>query len=295
MLVCHEVSVPVFVLLSASILWGLTWLPLKFLHGRGIEGLPLILVSYGAVALLLAPLLWRQRSRWAGGARALGLIFLLGGCANLTFNLALMHGDVVRVMVLFYLMPVWSAVGGRFFLAEAIDRQRLVSVALALVGALLILGGWDILEQPLGWLDLMALVSGLAFALNNIAFRASPALPLASKVGAMFMGCAVLAGLLLVAGVQPDLAASPAWQPAAFGWMALMGLIWFLASLGTLWSVIRLQAGQAGVIMVMELLAAVVSAAWLGESELTALKLAGVGCVLAAALLEALRPGAAGH
>jgi len=31
-----------------------------------------------AVALLLAPLLWRQRSCWTGGAGALGLIFLLG-------------------------------------------------------------------------------------------------------------------------------------------------------------------------------------------------------------------------
>lgn len=42
--------------------------------------------------------------------------------------------------------------------------------------------------------------------------------------------------------------------------------------------------------MVVELMAAVVSAVLLGESELTALKTASVLCVLAASVLEAWRP-----
>lgn len=291
---------PVVVLLLSSTLWGLTWLPLKYLHGQGIEGLPLVLASYGLVGLLLAPLLWLQRGRLGGSAGSLTLIFLLGGTANLTFNLALMHGDVVRVMVLFYLMPVWSALGGRLFLRELIDAQRMASVALALTGALLILGGWQILAHPLGWLDLLALVSGLAFALNNIVFRASPALPLGSKMAVMFLGCAGLSGLVLLVGAEPGAGNSAAWRASSGDGMLLLGplmmaLIWFLGSLGSLWAVTKLQAGQAGVIMVMELLAAVVSAAWLGESDLTALKLAGVGCVLVASVLEAWRPEGAAH
>ncbi|HVK99035.1 MAG TPA: hypothetical protein VM553_04450, partial [Dongiaceae bacterium] len=110
-----------------------------------------------------------------------------------------------------------------------------------------------------------------------------------------FLGCAALGGVLLVSGVQAGAGEGIAWQPSVLGWMALMGLLWLLASFGSQWAVTRLQAGQAGVIMVMELLAAVVSAAWLGESVLTPLNLAGVACVLVASLLEAWRPGAVAH
>jgi len=280
-------AVPVVVLFLASILWGLTWLPLKFLNGEGVEGLLLLTVSCGAVSVLALPILWLQRAANRQGIGVLVLVGVLGGFASLSFNYALMYGDVVRVMVLFYLVPVWSALGGRLVLGERIDAQRLFSVGLALVGVFLILGGWQILATPLTWLDGLALVSGFAFAMNNVTFRATPRVPLASKIVMMFVGCSLIGGVALSAGVETV----PALTPLHWVWILLMGVVWYtLACVGSQWAVTRLQASQAGVIMVMELIAAVVSAVLLGESELTALKTAGVVLVLAASLLEAWRP-----
>lgn len=280
---------PVLVLLLASTLWGLTWMPLKFLHGEGIGGLTLLAVSCGVVSVLALPVLWWQRVRCRGQWGVLGLVALLGGFASFAFNYALMYGDVVRVMVLFYLVPVWAALGGRIWLGEHFDLQRVGSVVLALGGVFLILGGRQMLQaSPVGWVDGLALAAGFAFAMNNVVFRATPAVPLVSKVIMMFAGCGLIGGAaLLFTDIEPasDL------QPLHWLWIVLMGVGWYLvAASGSQWAVTRLQAGQAGVIMVMELIAAVVSAVWLGESVLTPLKTAGVACVLAASVLEAWRP-----
>ncbi len=97
---------PVIVLFSASILWGLSWWPLKQIHALGIEGIALIFGAYGVLALVYLPLTLRGFSRRY--ATGLGAIALLGGGANLCFTYALINGDVVRVMVLFYLLPVWG-------------------------------------------------------------------------------------------------------------------------------------------------------------------------------------------
>lgn len=281
---------PIVVLLMASTLWGLTWMPLKFLHGQGIEALLLLTVSCGIVSVLSVPVLWWQRSACRGQWGVLALVALLGGFASFAFNYALMYGDVIRVMVLFYLVPVWSALGGRLVLGEPIDLQRMISVGLALAGVFLILGGWHILASPLSWIDVLALASGFAFAMNNVVFRATPRAPLISKLMMMFWGCALIGGVLLLAGLETI----PVVSGMNWMWIALMGVGWYLlAASGSQWAVTKLQAGQAGVIMVMELIAAVASAALLGESDMTLLKSAGVLCVMAASVLEAWRPAEA--
>ncbi|MFZ5755570.1 MAG: DMT family transporter [Pseudomonadota bacterium] len=278
---------PVIVLFAASVLWGCTWWPLKQLAQLGVTGLPQILVAYGSAALLLLPLLFVQYRRWRGEARLVAGIFLLGGAANLAFAYALIHGEVVRVMVLFYLLPVWGVLGGRFFLGERIDGQRALAVALALSGAVLILGGPDVLGAPPSWIDLIAIASGFFFAMNNLCFRASQAAPVPAKVAAMFLGCAVFALLLLAGGVQ----AMPAGIPA-FTWLLVIaaGLMLLTATAGSQYGVTHLEAGRSSVIIIMELVTAVITAAWWAGESMSGMEWLGGALILGAALLEAWRP-----
>ena len=166
---------PVIVLFGASILWGLTWLPLKHISAFGIDGVTLTFLVYGLLALALTPLLLRQFPTWRMHPKAMLLILLLGGGANLAFTYALVNGEVIRVMVLFYLLPVWGVLGGKFFLKEEIDRWRWLGASLAVFGAFFILGGFEALDAPPSWIDLIALLSGLFFAMNNLVFRAAQA------------------------------------------------------------------------------------------------------------------------
>lgn len=276
----------VFILLFGSILWGLTWLPLKYFKDSGIEGIPLILVGYGAVALVMLPVFLKQLPQWLCHQKYIWFIFFVSGLANLAFTLAIMHGDVIRVMILFYLIPAWGVLGGKFFLKENVDNIRWLAVFLALLGAFLVLGGSKIFHSPPSWIDLFALCSGFALSMNNIAFRASPQLPLPSKLSAIFIGSFFTAAILIVLNVQ-EMPSVP-----FFNWLTVIAFvgIWILiATISTQWAVTKLEVGRASILIITELLTAVLSAMWITNERLTAPEMIGGLLILIAAICEAWR------
>ena len=242
-------------------------------------------IFLSAVTVLL-PVMFRERRAWPGHFGHLALIALFGGLANLLFQNALFYGDVVRVMILFYLLPIWSVLGGRLFLGEKIDLVRGIALAAAISGGFLILGGFQLLNTPPSWLDLMAIGSGFAFAMNNILFRASQDLPLGSKVAAMFLGVVILMGAYLL--VSTDVA----WpgELSVLAYAAFYGIVWLmLITLGTQWGVTHLEAGRASIIIVMELVVAVISAVIILNHSLSLVETVGALLVITAAILEGFR------
>jgi drug/metabolite transporter (DMT)-like permease len=277
---------PLAVLLAASFLWGLSWLPLKALERLGLSGVALTFIACGAAAAVLVPRLVRERESWRAEKRWLLMIALLGGYANLAFTVAIIYGEVVRVMVLFYLLPVWGVLGGKLFLGERLDAARLTAVALALSGAFLVLGGLRAFDAPIAWTDVLAITCGLTYASNNIAFRVHQQIPIASKTAAMLIGATLLAAALLAVGVQP-------WPTtSAGGWLAAIGygLAWLLvATLGTQFGVTHMEAGRASVIIILELVTAVASALWIGGERMSVTEMMGGALILTAAVIEARR------
>lgn len=278
----------VLVLLGASVMWGLTWIPLKYFAGFGLQGVDVTLVGYGAVGALALPWLAYRRRAWSGAWRPMLLLATFGGMANLAFACAVVSGDVVRVMVLFYLLPAWGVLGGWLLLGERVDALRKVTVAAALSGAFLILGGVRILAERPSLADLLAVVSGLALAVNNVLFRKLSEVPVPDKVAAMFAGCLLLALPLALLGVQ----SLPVGVPARI-WLQLagFGLAWLLlATVGTQWGVAHMEAGKSSVLIIMELLTAVASAALLNGVRLRPVEMLGGSLIVVAAFIEARRP-----
>jgi drug/metabolite transporter (DMT)-like permease len=276
---------PVTLLVLSSFLWGCAWIPLKALERLGMSGLSMTAVAAGSAGLVLVPVAVRQRASWRGrGAVGLVLIFLLGGYANLAFSTALVYGEVVRVMVLFYLLPVWGVMGGYSFLGERVGPARLVAVASALAGAVLVLGGFSALRGSVTWVDLLAVSSGLSFAGSNLVFRARQELPLVSKAAAMLLGSGVLATLGLALGLQSVVGI----QPTGVVWALAYGVGWLLfATLGGQFGVTHLEAGRSSIIIIIELLVAVASAVLVGGERMDTLEIAGGLLILTAAVLEA--------
>lgn len=252
----------------------------------GLSGVALMLIAAGAAAVLLVPRLLRERRRWRGQGGYLLLIAALGGYANLAFTVAMIYGEVVRVMVLFYLLPVWGVLGGRLFLGERLDACRAVAVAAALTGALLILGGFNALRGAISWPDLLAISCGMTFAGNNLVFRARQTIPVATKTAAMLLGASGFAAVLLIVGVQP-------WpETTTAGWLATVGygLAWLLlATLGTQFGVTHMEAGRASIIIILELIIAVASAVLIGGERMSPAEMAGGALILVAAVIEARR------
>ena len=276
----------VVVLFISSIGWGLTWLPLKTLNDMGLDGLLLVFIAFSSGSLLLFPWLYRQRRAWASHIPIMLLVALAGGIANGAFQTAIYHGDVIRVMILFYLLPVWSVLGGWLFLREKIDRLRFIAILLCLGGAFLILDVWHSSWQGISWIDLLAIASGMGLAATNILFRLTPHIPAMSKVFSVFMGCSLLMGgsmmLFSVSAASPEAGAIPLAMAYGAIWLTLI-------TLGTQWAVTRMEAGRSAIIIVTELVVAVSSAALLTGAELRLPELIGGLMVLSAAIMEGMR------
>lgn len=276
----------VSILFTSSIGWGLTWLPIKGITQMGLDGIYLVLIAFSSAGLLLSPVLYAQRHAWRGNLRFLLLIALYGGVANLTFQTAMVHGDVVRVMILFYLLPVWSVLGAWYILKEKPDWIRILAVVISLSGAMLILKVDSSTFEGLSWIDGLAILAGMSFALNNIYFRKTADQPLAGKVSAMFLGCVVLIGTYLL--ISPVTTGIPNNLSPVY---AIIYGVFFLSliTFGTQWGVTQLEAGRAALIIVMELVAAVVSVALLTDTDLSGREIIGAALVMTAAVVEGWR------
>ncbi len=275
---------PALILMTTCTFWGLSWMPLKYFSGVGIEGLSLLFVTHSVLALIVFPFIFPFPTLSGRVAYIFG-IALAGGMGIFSFTYALMYGDVVRVMVLFYLLPIWGVIGGRVFLKERIGIRRGCGVVIALSGAFLILGGSKILSSPPSWIDALALLSGFSFAMNNILFRGVGELRLPMKLFAMFVGCALLTGVLLVVGLE---SIPRAIAPMHWFFLLIYTLTWLLfANFGSQWAVERMEAGRSSIIIIVQLVAAVLSATLLGGEYLDLWEWMGCFMVIGAALLEA--------
>jgi drug/metabolite transporter (DMT)-like permease len=282
----------VLLLFFSASLWGLSWWPVKLFAAAGLSGPHLTLLSYGPVGLCGVYFLLRERAAWSGQARLLLLLALVGGWANTAFISALLQGDVVRVMLLFYLSPVWSVLGARLFLGEKITRKRSLAVCLALTGLWWVIGGSAAFEHALDASDLLALSAGMAFAGNNLISRATQSVPMASKTVVVFIGCGVLSAVAVLWQGAPPPKVSAALGLAllayGFGWMVLATATWQ-------YGVTHLETGRAGVILITELVVAVVSVTWFGPQQMLPHIWIGGLFIAAAALMEAMDSGASSN
>ena len=98
------------------------------------------LALYGAATLVLLPIAWHRRRRLRAGGRPLLLIGLSFGAVLTLWNHGVLVGEVVRVVLLFYLAPVWATGLAWLLLGERPGARRLVTILMGLGGAAVVLG-----------------------------------------------------------------------------------------------------------------------------------------------------------
>jgi len=286
----HAALWPVAALLFNAFVWGVSWWPFRWLEGHGLHPLWATALIYG---LAVAVIVGARPASWAALARTptLWVLVLASGTTNAAFNWGVTVGDVVRVVLLFYLMPLWAVGLARWLLGERLTALAALRVVLALAGALLVLrppdGGWPV-PDTLG--DALGLVGGFAFALNNVMLRREAHRPEMARALAMFLGGAVVSATIALALGARGLVAAP--PPPAPAWVAgalALGLLFLASNLTLQYGAARLPAHTTAVVMISEVLFASVSAVVLGAGHLNATLLGGGALIIAAALLAVLR------
>ena len=278
--------------------WGVSWWPFRQLADLGLHPLWLtgFIYTAAAVGLLIArPAALSELLR----TPALWGLVLASGATNACFNWGVSIGDVVRVVLLFYLMPLWTVVLSRALLGERISGRGAFRVAISLAGAMVVL--WPagdaaaaVVVVPGGlpsWLpDGLGLLGGLAFALNNVMLRREAHRSPPARALAMFAGGAVVSMILAALLTQASMAPAP--PPLAWGWVAAaLGMaVWFLLSnLSLQYGAARLPANTTSVIMISEVFFASASALAMGAGTLGWREGMGALMILGGALLASVQ------
>jgi len=272
-------------LINATV-WGLSWIPLKFFEAHGVPSLWATWFIFASCAITVviakprAPkILWQHR-------RALFWLVVASGLTNACFNTALATGDVVRAVLLFYLMPMWVVLLARWLLAERITVSALVRTALALIGAALVLGDGKVqLPIPNSLSDVLAVVGGFCFGLNNVVLRKHSDTPEEARALGMFIGAVIIAPVVLVALALTGKAVALHAEPVA--WLGIAGftLAVLIGNLALQYGAARLPANVLSVLMLAEILVATLSS-WLGgAATITQSTLIGGALIVSASLL----------
>ena len=282
---------PVAGILSGALVWGLIWYPYRVLQESGVNG-PLATLITCLLALLcgafMLPRVWRDLRRYykvSAGWWAAGLV-LSAGWANLGYVLAMLHGEVMRVLLLFYLAPLWTVLFSYWLLGERLNRYGYLVMALSFGGAVIML--WEPqrgLPLPQNLSEWIGLSAGMSFALSNVVSRRAAYLNVEAKTYSVLFGTVLLAiPILWWQGGLPD-------QVLAMGtqtWLilALLGITLCATGFAVQYGITHLLSNRAMLLFLFELVVAAISSYFLANEAMQARDWLGAMLIVSASLLS---------
>jgi drug/metabolite transporter (DMT)-like permease len=281
---------PVAGILSGALVWGLIWYPYRALQDSGVTGPLATLISYALAVLcgaFMLPRVWRElhpqgirRGGWAAG------LVLSAGWANLGYVLAMLHGEVMRVLLLFYLAPLWTIIFSYWLLGERLNRYGYLVMALSLSGAAIMLWrpqhGLPLPQNISEWIGLSA---GMSFALSNVVSRRAEYLSVETKSFSVLLGTVLLTVPVLCwqGGVAAQLLRMDAQTWLLLG---LLGIALCATGFAVQYGVTHLLSHRAMLLFLFELVVAAVSSYFLANEAMQIRDWLGAALIVAATLLS---------
>ncbi|MDR5738588.1 MULTISPECIES: DMT family transporter [unclassified Caballeronia] len=285
----HDALPTLAIMLGASV-WGLVWYPMRVLASMGLTGTLASATTSGAACLCV--LLLRRRSistiSWHWLLVALGLA---AGMTSVGFVWGAIHGQVMRVLLLFYLTPAWTAVFAHFILNDRLTRADAALSLLSLAGAVTMLWSPALgLPLPANLAEWAGLMGGMGFAMSNVLVvritRTMPRMKPEMRTAVIFGGAAVVASVASLFEPMPAPPAASQMGTVAFiviGLGAVLAVNNVIVQIG----LARVPANRASIIMLFELVVTALSS-WLFAGEAPGPReWAGGACIVAACLLSA--------
>jgi drug/metabolite transporter (DMT)-like permease len=277
---------PVAGALSGALIWGLIWYPYRVLQDAGVSGTLATLITYLLAMLcgiFMLPRVWRELPKagwWAV------LLVLSAGWTNFGYVLAVLYGEVMRVLLLFYLAPLWTILFSYWLLGERLNRYGYMVMLLSFSGAVIMLWkpqlGLPLPQNPAEWIGLSA---GMAFALSNVVSRRAAHLSLQAKSYSVWLGTALLAiPLLLWQGGLPErllVIDAQAWLL-----LGLLGLVLCCSTFALQFALANLPANRAIILFLFELVAAAISSYFLANEAMQLRDWIGALLIVSASLMS---------
>lgn len=278
-------------LLTGAVVWGLIWYPYRLLESAGIAGVHATFLTYLVAFVVSLLLFWRDLAALLRPDAILLLIALSSGWTNLAYVLGMVSGEVMQVLLLFYLAPLWTLLFARLLLGERAGAIGMLIVVLSLAGAALMLWRPGMHAPiPTSAAEWFGLTAGITFALANVLIRKAHGHPIRVKSTAVFAGVLVVALAVMAIGAAAPASASAWPASSALVTQAPMlvgvGLVLLVTNFAVQHGLNHSSATQAIVIMLSELIVAAVSAYLLAGEAMRWNEYAGGAMIVAATLLS---------
>lgn len=277
---------PVAGALSGILVWGLMWYPYRVLQAAGVSGTLATLITFMLALLcgmILFPLDLRQlhrAGRWAA------LLVVSAGWTNVSYVLSVLYGEVMRVLLLFYLAPLWTILFSYWLLGERLNRYGYLVMLLSFSGAVIML--WDPqqgLPLPESFAEWMGISAGIAFALSNVVSRRAAHLSLQVKSYSVWLGTSLLTVLLLwwQGGLADQLHAINAQDWLLLG---ILGVVIFSSTFALQYAIANLSANRAIILFLFELVVAAISSYFLAHEVMQPRDWLGALLIVSASLMS---------
>jgi drug/metabolite transporter (DMT)-like permease len=186
--------------------------------------------------------------------------------------------------------PLWSTLLGIVVLKERLTANRVIGLLLAFCGLYVVLVVESGLPIPRNTGDWFALLSGLCWSIASVKLFQDGAQMIFEKV-TLFVVFALLMSLLLVIWQQGSLQGMPEIRSLekAWYWIAIVALTMLPICYLTIWPTTLLSPGRVGMLLMVEVIVGVASAAILTEDQFGLRELAGTVLIISAGVVEVLR------
>ncbi|HTX73291.1 MAG TPA: DMT family transporter [Rectinemataceae bacterium] len=274
----------------ASAAWGLFWIPLRAFNRNGLPS------SWAVCAQFLAPLVvllpWalvralRKKPTGIGQYRT----GLLVGCAVTLYLESLLLTTVARSLILFYLMPTWATVLEVAVMHRPLTRIRILSLGLGIAGLLVLIVNNGLLSVSLNLGDALALLSGILFSFGALGIRRTAEASLFEQLFSFFLFGSLAACCIVLLPLLPE-CGPPAWSQAArlAPWLLLMAVGFLIPVMsGIYWGSRRVNPGRLGILLQIEAVVGILSAAVLAGEAFGFRQTLGAVLVIGAGLIEVL-------
>lgn len=279
----------VFGLLFGAFCWGIIWYPYRLLSEAGISGVASSFYTY-AITIVIASVFfakyWRDVAKLPVSIVWLGLV---AGWTNLSYVLAIIDGEVMRVMLLFYLSPLWTLILAHFWLKEKTQLTGYIAIAASLLGAFIMLHDpkFGYLPLPRNTAEWLALSAGIGFSFTNVITRKSSHLSLVAKSYAIWVGVMAVA-LLLVPIMQLPIPNPTIFTLNDWGVMFLIALLLIAATFFVQYGVSKVEATRASVLFLFELVVAAIASYYLAHETMALNEWIGGSLIVVAAIFAGI-------
>ena len=266
-------------------MWGVVWYPMRLLEQAGISGLWLTLLIYLAALVASLPYIYRYFKEVISDPAVLLPLAIAAGWTNIAFVLAILDGNIMRVLLLFYLSPLWAVLLGYVILTERPSALAWITLLVAMVGAMFMLWNPELgIPWPHDIADWLAITSGMAFAISNVLVRKAQQVSLAAKVGVSWAGVIGLVLLLIIFTGQsmPVVSYKILLGGIALGVGGILAMTAFVQ-----YGVTHMPVHRSAVILLFELVVGAISQHLLTAETLSALEWSGGILIVAAAYISA--------